>query len=780
MDFYYYFRVHHQYFFQWEEDTEVLAIPEGSTIAYREYIIDVLEKLAPQGLPRFGTLLLTILATTNAGKSNVLAIEKIIENLELDKDFRFNVIYFLQALAHLPQKYKEGNNRLMLFQTLFTNVHNAISHKESRGFIKQLKEKNYEAYKLKTEKKELTKNVYYQDFRIIEFFHQQFPDTESIIRSLANIPDIDPETLDLDEEIPQTKSVSNLVDALVENNKTFHIGSLIKHIWGGLNIPFHNILPSQQPMGGFSDLTNKGDFDRLLISEFANDDLILLSRLANNEALYINREIPPQSNNIERIIVIDVSIKNWGTPKTIAYALMVAIANHPKTDIVCRAFLVGDNFHKISINNIDEIIESFQIVEASLHSAKGLEKLLKEYPFSSKIETVFITSNDAFKQASLQKIMQDNREFFNYWMFTDGDGNIDVYKRVQKSKKHIQQILLPLNEIWQKENKNSYNNENVNEDIIQYPILFPLISNYKKIIATNDNEVFCIASDIAVLRHYDNKVSNHLKGWKLIYNNNSPKLSGEFEIGKMKNGEYVLLVFKIQTKELFFINLSTGKTKMTYFNDWSSSQNSSFIFNNSFQIFHYKTQVTSWTFDNRNEDEKIEILRESPDFKDSINNLYQQKALKQKEIEKKMVHSSGILKNIQTITINEENNLVFNTHQLTLNHHHIIKLKQPKNNSNTKNVEALKQDDNHFVFPNGSSVFVNRLGMLVFQAPKSTLNIYVPSVLNMELGVATEIDFAGNKYFLSENEHKRDILSTERFWIQYIKPFIQNILDYGA
>jgi len=43
MDFYTYFKSYEDYFWQWEDSTEVIAIPEGSTIAYKQLVIDILD-----------------------------------------------------------------------------------------------------------------------------------------------------------------------------------------------------------------------------------------------------------------------------------------------------------------------------------------------------------------------------------------------------------------------------------------------------------------------------------------------------------------------------------------------------------------------------------------------------------------------------------------------------------------------------------------------------------------------------------------------------------------
>jgi hypothetical protein len=56
----------------------------------------------------------------------------------------------------------------------------------------------------------------------------------------------------------------------------------------------HNML---QPIVRNFDLTNKGDFDKLLLSEFAQDDDVFMSRMPNNEALIFN-EVPPRSRSV--------------------------------------------------------------------------------------------------------------------------------------------------------------------------------------------------------------------------------------------------------------------------------------------------------------------------------------------------------------------------------------------------------------------------------------------------------------------------------------------------
>ena len=49
------------------------------------------------------------------------------------------------------------------------------------------------------------------------------------------------------------------------------------------------------PVGGVSDITNRGSLERLLLSELAHDDLTMAVRLALGEALYLRRKAPPKT-----------------------------------------------------------------------------------------------------------------------------------------------------------------------------------------------------------------------------------------------------------------------------------------------------------------------------------------------------------------------------------------------------------------------------------------------------------------------------------------------------
>jgi hypothetical protein len=180
------------------------------------------------------------------------------------------------------------------------------------------------------------------------------------------------------EEETTVETDKDFIQELIEEPKTFQVGSLIKRIWSGLKIPMRHLSPGEQPIGGISDMTNKGELHRMLLSEFANEDDIFMNRVANNEALFIQREIPPEENIFERIILIDTSLKNWGTPKVLGFASAIAVIKHPKALSECKVFALGQNIIPMSLDNVDEVVENLNHVSPVLEVSGALEKFFNE------------------------------------------------------------------------------------------------------------------------------------------------------------------------------------------------------------------------------------------------------------------------------------------------------------------------------------------------------------------------------------------------------------------
>ncbi len=787
MDFQDYFQSYKDYFWQWEDNMDVIAIPNGSTIAYRELVMDIIEKLSAQGLPPFGALLLAIIATNPDAESSLNAVSSTISKFTSDYSSKNKVSLFTDTIgllngttgflkllfSQIPEKYKKGKNRILLLQTLFQDCHNIVS-KDKSGKILNLYRKQGER-KLHGQvenQKEFDPSVFYRDFRTVQLLLSKFDfgDIDTIIKKISDLPEIEEDTIQIEEKTIPQSTKKDWVQELIENEDSFYVGSLIRQIWAGLTIPLHNAFPSQQPIGGVADLTNKGDFDRLLLSEFANEDLIFLSRLANNEALYINREIPPVSDNLQRIILIDASLKNWGTPKIIAFALLLAIAKHPKTDIHCAAFVIGQCYTPILFENIGEIIDSLQILDTNLHAGEGLALFFKEYTTQTQQEIFLISSKDSLHAPAMQKAVNEHYASINYWIQTDAEGNIDIYKKQHNSKKHLQHLLLPLKKLWKREKNLPQKQDTEQTDIQHYPILFPTSSNPKKTLITNEDEIFQITKEGNLMRLYEKSIK---KGWELMYQH-LPFVVGEFQIGCKRNSDYELLMFQHQNKELTILNITQGTKSCVTLNEWLHQTTNPFLFHSDTFFYHKNRDYNLFRLSNSENGEiKVELVEDKQTGQNK--SIIEKGKLKEETLKEqinKLPIPHNILKNVNYVFINENFELVFNTHKLMINQNGIIKLEQAKHLA--RRLEAIPNESkSEFIFPDGSSVFINRSGMLVLKEQENM--IFIPSVLDASLGVGSEKYFAGNEYYYRDNQRLKIIKSTE-FWEKYIKSFIDNLV----
>lgn len=766
-----YFQSFENHFWQWEELGEVVCIPGGSTIAYKAFLKDVIPLISVQGLPPFGALLLAIIATNPNGKQVLNELDSRITDEDGSMEIaRGQAQAFLHLLASVPEEFKKGSKKIQLFQAIFEKCHAVCSQRTSQEAIQMLSGIGEWDNCLIPEP--FSKHVLKRDLRVFSVLSSKLATVQQILDKVAALPEI-PDLFELLEpEVSETTAVpDNFIDELIANDRTNPVGALIRHLWGGLNIPFHSSLPSSQPLGGISDLTNKGDFDKLLISEFANDDLVFLSRLANNEALYIQREIPPQQNELERIILIDSSLKNWGTPKTVAFAIMLAIAKHPKTDIPCRSFVIGDNYVPVNSDSVSSLIDALSVLNAQLNAANGLRAYLNDFKPNKQQEIFIVTEKSTLKQADMLKVINEFHQEIAYWIYTDAIGNIDIYKKQQQSKRLVQHIKLPLEELWKKEGPKS----KVTRREFQgnYPILFYPVNGYK-LPTTDGSTCFLVSKDNKLFRLFEDfskteiKLSNK-KGLELMCN--QLPFRGEYEFGKNSQQIYMLAIVDVNENRFALYNMHTKQAQTGFF-DRNSIAKGRLYFDHHNRKFKYHSSRGSWMIDPDN----AEVTKDTFGSFEGDAYLDQARETRLKYVPYLRVDRS-VLKNIHSIAISDQQHLIFNDHELKFNHSSgTIKITNRKGLK--KVIESTQSNTNEFTFADGSAIEVNQSGMLILKSSNPAIPvIFIPSVLDTKLGVATNNAFSGDDFFKKTEEKS---ISTKEFFDKFMNPFLKNILSHGA
>lgn len=843
MEFQKYFQSYQDYFWQWEKEEDsqyVITTSQGVSVAYEGFVFEVLESLSLGSTPPFGSLVLAIMATNNNPGAFLGYIESFLNNNEDSSPLankstfsNYKAIDFLKTLSQLPDEYKSGVKRREIFFTVFKNSHNSISSSNAKSMIEFYKNTS-KSIELCYDKKPFSRGNFLVDIRTLALLNDKFPTTKSILDGVLGIPveEIKEDIQNKIEELPIVDKPFDFVENLINNDKTFHIGSLIKRLWSGLKINMRHKSPSEQPLGGVSDITNKGDVNRLLLSEFANDDEVFMQRIANNEALYILREVPPESNKLDRIILLDSSIKSWGNVRTINYAIALAIAKHPKTDFFAQIFALTYKANEVFYNNIHEIIDGLEILSPFINCNDGIENYI-DNNYQNNQELFFITTYEQLRQIEVQTVLKKHQDKISYVIYTNENGEIKIFKQLKKGKKHIQDLKLNLEELWTKKIKSLkplQSKQNNGEYDGEVPILYPSQKNYTilecegeyyKINAINtlykfhNNSIDKGFEKITYLPAYNYNTSILYKNEynemvlicydyyenKLIFNNiNTEKITEqEFPISENfyfqfhNNCPYVIyndqrcyklseskiekINFKIEFKTNFELNdfIKRYKRKGKSYNIFNKfTENVKIFYDNNFLINQY--YINNFNTFQLNYDRKIIRLSNSENFK-MISDLVLKRIGNSKT---KTIHS---LIDVLGISLKEAKEIVDEGSKLEFYNKTLL---TNKNQEELERYKTIIENSGSicYIVPkyceseDGSQIHLND-GILKFISSDTSIPVfYIPFITGSPTILATNEEFTGDTYFLPENNTLK-YLDVEAFRLKYLQPFINTVINYA-
>ncbi|WP_294326723.1 hypothetical protein [uncultured Chryseobacterium sp.] len=787
-----YFQSYENYFWEWKTDEDVpgdsgynennlLSVPGVGAIAYRPYVIEILKELQPQGWPPFGALLMVLYAMQDGYIDFAGPLRRTVDFYSMG-NIEFNAereIEFLEKIKALPKIYKQKQNKIILLQTLFKDGHNRISSTNAevnlRIYYKRALELSSSA-----EKHHAGVSVLSRDLKALDL-NNRFPTTQSIIDAVKGFID-EPE---LDDEVVEKEATADtnkdFIKELIEEPKTFQVGSLIKRIWSGLKIPMRHLSPGEQPIGGISDMTNKGDFHRMLLSEFANEDDVFMNRVANNEALYIQREVPPEENIFERIILIDTSLRNWGTPKVLAFASTIAIIKHPKAHSECKVIALGQAAIPISLSKVETVIENLNQVSPVLEASEALDKFFKEdYP-QKDIEVFFITHQENFEDEKIQRVINQNRDRLKFLVATTSDGEINFYKHHQGVRKHIQKIKLPLQELWANPPQQKTAGINLNgrktELPMNYPILFPTPVN-KIAQFLYEGEFFILSSKKQLLKTYlsDNYYDRHsydyyktYHGCEVIVEDISVKPTGQFALAKNKQQHFILCQYQPIKKIVSKLNLNTKEYSEQNVTGLNIPESYELIYFGKSFYLHQAANPLLYKIN-------IEGSTSVEPFDNQYNDIDKNTAKVEAEVAKLNRSGLKIIGNFNKIGINAHDNLVISGSEISSVYENTLNLY--KNRYDIK--IFAEQNKNKYTFPDESEVITDSRGMLTFRSSNKGIDeFYMPTTTYGFLALATHTEFGGSEYYLPEQTLLK-VRTMDEMYNQYLKPFIEQILDYGA
>ena len=365
-----YFRPPSHSFWHWAEKGEVIQWKGGPTICFRDELMVILNGLAAQdrAIPSLGTLLLLLAAGPESWEGPSGGREALTQFQaelragtsgsdveELDRTVR-GLNKAMELVHLLPRELRSGSRKTHLAHEVFSVSTNPVPADLARLMLDEFGSGRLDS--LLTAFPAIEEHHLDSSGRLDALLTQAgedqagrpfLTDSARFVLALSAYPNAHQLEIKLKtgvERLPQPTEVllsegTDLPEILSEDPKTAGIANLTRRLLAALNFPMHSQGTSDQSFGGVSDLTNRGNFDRLLLSELANDDMLLTARLVNQEALYLRREESPAHPDLPRTILMDTTLKMWGLPRVFALSAALACTQPKKHRTAIRAYSLG-------------------------------------------------------------------------------------------------------------------------------------------------------------------------------------------------------------------------------------------------------------------------------------------------------------------------------------------------------------------------------------------------------------------------------------------------------
>lgn len=444
----------------WAENGAVIVWNDGTTIAFREEIIRVLETLAPRGLPPFGAVVFLLAATrekvptvgelvaeasqllppSNAYKPVVLAQARHRLSLRLQSS-----LDRLANISSLPKDLRSGvRARCLLAEVVFEAAEcGPVSHAET--ILREL-QSPFTDTELNNPALEPPGGNRIRQVQLVSERLQQLT-IESLRLRMETGLDALPG--DADATLPTAERARRLIDELSRDREFGEVGRAARELIAAVRLPRRIDRKEQLAIGGVADLTNRGPLDRLLLSELAHDDLTLATRVALNEALYIQREPPMREPPGALAILLDSGVRLWGIPRVLATAVALALIARDKTDPTVIAWRASHGrIEPVDLLSRRGLVTHLHALETDAHPGDALPLFVTAAASAENGQTIVVTHRDTLDDPEFRKALTKPGSIPNYIATVDREGQFELHGLPLSSRPPLCQATVDLKRIF--------------------------------------------------------------------------------------------------------------------------------------------------------------------------------------------------------------------------------------------------------------------------------------------------------------------------------------------
>jgi hypothetical protein len=190
----------------------------------------------------------------------------------------------------------------------------------------------------------------------------------------------------LARETPPPRALGPLLAEILQRPRLAGAESYVPQMVSALSLPPRRLSRQELPLGGYADISVRGQVEQLLPSQHALEELDFLRRFAEHELLYFRREEPPANRRQQLIVLLDQGVRAWGDVRLVLAAAAVALLRQAATrkiaTLVAFTSNRGDTAVPIAMSP-DELGKRFEASDLTFNPGDALEGVLQrssEFP----------------------------------------------------------------------------------------------------------------------------------------------------------------------------------------------------------------------------------------------------------------------------------------------------------------------------------------------------------------------------------------------------------------
>jgi len=436
-------------FWRWADNGQALTWEPGQTIVFTAEFEEIIETLAPDGLPPMGALTLLLAACRDGWRSteNITLLHSVVRfyrdsmtqaDLTWPMLFGAEPRWFVstpqlkttedhdEPLWELVSQVLDGLDNVTrlgpelrgptaqkaaLAWAMFESAPHKVQGDEAAEVL--------QAFKMGFPHEALTPDRGNEKHKIVAWTRRFINEFIALHHALCVTPvsaerltmrgatglTALPEAADID--IPPSRAARALLTEWQDDEAMAGLARVASDLMAVVSLPRDLEDQDELPAGGVSDIINRGDPHRLIISELAYDDLTLAVRITMNEALYYRREHTPRNPVSHRKVLVDTGLRMWGLPRVFAASVALAMAATADESTEFSTWHTSAGLAKqVNILTREGMIALLESLEVNAHPGEALAGFLHSEGEEDKAtDRILITHEDVLADPDFRQCL---------------------------------------------------------------------------------------------------------------------------------------------------------------------------------------------------------------------------------------------------------------------------------------------------------------------------------------------------------------------------------------